>query len=128
MPIHEYLCKKCNLINEISLSIKENVPETIHCDECNGPAEHQLAAPVIIFKGWWPGQEVRHGDNYIERHKAREQDAARDQYIKSSEAEAKEIMKARRQGRKASAEHRKHNLSKWKRYSDNLKKGIGRNA
>lgn len=129
MPSFDFVCEKCELITEITISIKKDPPSTIHCDECKGPAKRIYSAPEIIFKGGgWPGVQAKHGDRYRESRNEVERDEAREDQRVIGEQEAKEVMKHRRQGKNVSKEFRRHQPKKWERYKSNLKKGVGRNV
>ncbi len=129
MPHCDFACEKCELITEITISIKKDPPSTIHCDECRGPAKRIYSAPEIIFKGGgWPGVEAKCGEKYREARIETERDEAREDQRVIGEQECKEVMAIRRQGRNASKEFRRRQPKKWERYKNSLKKGIGRNA
>lgn len=129
MPAFDYACEACELINEIQIRIGDDPPKSIHCDECNGEAERIYSAPEVIFKGGgWPGVEAKCGERYRESRQQVERDEARDHERIVGEKEAEEVMKVRRQGKRASQEFRRRQPKKWARYQSNLRKGIGRNA
>ncbi len=126
---YEFLCDDCQVVQEVSAPIAEGPPARVDCPECKNQMYQDLTGKSFILKGaGWPGKEIKEGKNYHMRGIARSQDEERAHDHEVAEQEAEDVMAIRRQGSQASEAHRAHNKQMWKRYSENLRKGIGRNA
>jgi putative FmdB family regulatory protein len=122
MPFYEFVCENCNIIREEIASII-NGPPTVKCNKCGNKMNQTFDCQVIFVGDNWPDKMVKDKD-YHQRHIERDKDEETLHDRKVAQGEADEVLTARRKGRKASKEYRKHHQEIWERTSKNRHKGI----
>jgi len=115
-------------MNEFVRPIKEGPPKDVQCPECGEKMYQNYGCNFVLKGAGWAGKEAKHGGKYYEDWKERERDEKRADEIRIAEGEAEEVMRHRNMGKKASKHHRERNPHLWKRYRENLRKGVGKNA
>ena len=120
-----FICDECQTSKEVFRSIKKGPPKkgskARKCESCNGEMYQDLTGQGIIFKGWFPGEEIkRANDNGF----AREQNDERMHDMKRKQQAVDETMEARRKGRKESAEFKKHNQKTWDVANKAMSEGV----
>jgi len=103
--------------------MKDGPPRGMECECCGDKMYQDLTGQGIVFKGWWPGEEVRK-ENSGDNGRAREMNDENLHSMKRKQEAVDETMEARRQGRKKSAEFKKNNPETWKTAEKALTQGI----
>lgn len=56
MPTYTFKCKKCPNTEEVTAHV-DSIPQTLHCNECEGWMRRVYTPPAIQFKGsGWGGK------------------------------------------------------------------------
>ena len=127
MPVYAFLCDKCGRAVEQLAKHPDEVDLTEFedtCDEggsCDFYRDYSGQAGFILKGGGWAGKEItRENEGTSTAEKA---EAFHDN-LDQAQAESKEVLEARRKGKKHYKQYQKHNKEKIKRYHDNMRKGI----
>lgn len=58
--IYEYKCEPCYTIWELVLSMKEDIPKEVVCENCGRPAKRVFSVPGVVFKGeGWSSKDFK---------------------------------------------------------------------
>lgn len=59
MPTYNFKCPKCNHMQSIIHSIKEDHPKVV-CEKCKTEMKRNISSPAVVFKGTgWACQEKK---------------------------------------------------------------------
>jgi putative FmdB family regulatory protein len=78
MPNYDYICIKCEYVEEINHSIHKSI-DSLKCTKCGDDMKIKIGSnlPLVKFKGYgWPGEDIKKGarlkkSEYKKNHKDR---------------------------------------------------------
>lgn len=69
MPTYTYWCNTCEKMLDAFYTLKETRPDLINCHQCNGVANYQLAAPMVLKASYLDGQRKKQWQDLREASK-----------------------------------------------------------
>jgi predicted nucleic acid-binding Zn ribbon protein len=112
----------CGFEKIVERSIKIGPPKRMKCPECKSKMYQDLTGQGVIFKGWFPGEEIKKNSSSSSYNSSKRKEIE-EQSHKDKQSAVDEVTEARRKGKKHSLEYRKKNPKTWKTASEAMKEG-----
>jgi putative FmdB family regulatory protein len=93
MPTYTYWCNSCEEMLDAFYTLKETRPDQINCHHCEGVANYQLSAPMVLKASYLDGQRKKQWQDLREASKLNKAAAqtANEQEKKELQSEQKKI-------------------------------------
>lgn len=93
MPTYTYWCNSCEEMLDAFYTLKETRPDQINCHHCEGVANYQLSAPMVLKASFLDGQRKKQWQDLREASKLNKAAAqtASEQEKKELQSEQKKI-------------------------------------